>query len=220
MHPARRNKVDISVCSMLCSRLCRTHYWDPVFWLEIDSWRAEHISEVRKTSYQQESLVENAEGALSRCLGAVQLTCDLKGPQIFWFWRLCPLKSWSDTSEHGRNCNSQPREVSFLLRGLSSWWDVEWLLSIPHASPGVSIGHQIPSISPTSTSPVNRESGLSQMNIEFSEAEAEEGDQEDVKDKMTEPKPSTSEAAAGTTTRRIQEVRMETQEINDINTTV
>jgi len=58
------------------------------------------------------------------------------------------------------------------------------------------------------------------MNIEFSEAEAEEGDQEDVKDKMTEPKPSTSEAAAGTTTRRIQEVRMETQEINDINTTV
>ncbi|KAL9711157.1 DNA-directed DNA polymerase alpha subunit pol12 [Leucoagaricus gongylophorus] len=92
--------------------------------------------------------------------------------------------------------------------------------NIPHASPGVSIGHQIPSISPTSTSPVNRESGLSQMNIEFSEAEAEEGDQEDVKDKMTEPKPSTSEAAAGTTTRRIQEVRMETQEINDINTTV
>lgn len=94
--------------------------------------------------------------------------------------------------------------------------------NIPHASPGVSNGHQIPSISPTATSPVNRESSLSQMNIEFfgADEEAQAGDQEDAKDKMTEPKPSTSEVVTGSTTRRIQEIRIETQEVNDTNTTV
>lgn len=144
------------------------------------------------------------------------------GSQIFWFWRLCPFKGWSGASEHSRNCNSQPREVSFLFRGLSSWWDVEYLLSIPHASPGVSNGHQIPSTSPTATSPVNRESSLSQMNIQFfgADEEAQAGDQEDAKDKMTEPKPLMSEVVTGSTTRRIQEIRIETQEVNDTNTTV
>jgi len=60
------------------------------------------------------------------------------------------------------------------------------------------------------------------MNIKFSEADGEVDakDQEDAKDKMTELKPSTSEAVTGTTTRRIQEIRIETQEVNDINTTV
>jgi len=60
------------------------------------------------------------------------------------------------------------------------------------------------------------------MNIKFSEAdeEAQAGDQEGAKDKMTEPKPSMSEVVTGTTTRRIQEIRIEAQEVDDINTTV
>jgi len=60
------------------------------------------------------------------------------------------------------------------------------------------------------------------MNIQFSGAdeEAQAEDREDAKDKMTEPKPSTSEVVTGSTTRRIQEIRIETQEVNDTNTTV
>jgi len=60
------------------------------------------------------------------------------------------------------------------------------------------------------------------MNIQFfgADEEAQAGDQEDAKDKMMEPKPLMSEVVTGSTTRRIQEIRIETQEVNDTNTTV
>ncbi|KAJ3561297.1 hypothetical protein NP233_g10279 [Leucocoprinus birnbaumii] len=96
--------------------------------------------------------------------------------------------------------------------------------NIPHASP-VSNGHQIPSVSPTSTSPINRESSLSQMNVKPVEAEGEteEGEEANKEDKSPQPEPSTSEMVTSTTIEvetpdtTIQETTIETQEVKDVD---
>ncbi|KAF9454851.1 Endosulfine-domain-containing protein [Macrolepiota fuliginosa MF-IS2] len=105
--------------------------------------------------------------------------------------------------------------------------------NIPHASnPGISNGHQIPSsVSPTtSTSPVNRESGLAHiMNTKPPEAEAEEeedDDDDDSEPEKDEPKQPGSSSAmvtsttVETSTGTVQEMSVDDMEIEKINTSV
>jgi len=99
--------------------------------------------------------------------------------------------------------------------------------NIPHASnPGISNGHQNPSsVSPTtSTSPVNRESGLAHiMNTKPPEAEAEE--EEDTESETDEPKQHGSSSMVTSTTVEapdgtVQDMSVDDMEIEKINTSV
>ncbi|KAF5361038.1 hypothetical protein D9756_004853 [Leucocoprinus leucothites] len=97
--------------------------------------------------------------------------------------------------------------------------------NIPHASPGISNGHQIPSVSPTSTSPVNRESSLSHISAKPSEAEGEAQAEEEANkaDQAIQAESSAPEMVTtttvdvGTPTRTIQETTAETQEVKDVD---